>query len=268
MPELPEVEIMTRALGRWTRGRRLSRLDVLDTALELPVERVDGVVGGAVGAAWRRAKYAVLELSGASLVLHFRMTGKLLQRAGGEPAPAGARLSLILDDDTAVDFVDPRRLGTAWLLDDEALAARLSSLGPEPWPERHDGGWWRVRLSGLRGPVKPALLKQDRVAGIGNILACESLWRAGVDPRRRVPDLTDSDWDGLAVAIPDAIDHVLAVEEPLHDAQGSIAYVNQGGPNPFSVYGRAGEPCPRCQSPIVRLTQAGRGTWWCPGCQR
>lgn len=268
MPELPEVEIMTRALGRWIAGRRLAAVDVRDPKLELDERAGRRLAGQVAERAWRRGKYAIVDIAGVHLVLHFRMTGRLQRRDPGQAPAASTRLSLVLEGGAAVDFVDPRRLGTVQLLDDAALGDRLSRLGPEPWPERHDGAWWRERQAGLRGPIKPALLRQDRVAGIGNILACEGLWRAAIDPRRRVPSLADGEWDALATAIPDAIDAVIAVEEPRHDAHGSIVYVNQGGDNPFAVYGREHEPCPRCGHPIARRVQSGRGTWWCPGCQR
>ncbi|MCB9780053.1 MAG: DNA-formamidopyrimidine glycosylase [Alphaproteobacteria bacterium] len=270
MPELPEVEIMTRALGRWTVGRRVTAVEAPDPGLPravedgLPLERL---VGATVDGVSRRAKYSLLHAGSLRLVLHYRMTGKPVRLGPGEARP-GTRLVLHLGE-ARVAFVDPRRLGDAWLLPDAAMPAfwAARSLGPEPWPDRHDGAWWQARLAGLRGPIKPALLRQDRVAGLGNICAAEALWRAGIDPRTPVPDLSPAQWDALAEAVPALIAHVLAEEEPSVQANGELDYVNAGGPNPFDVYGRAGEPCRRCGATLVRIAQAGRGTWWCPGCQ-
>lgn len=270
MPELPEVEIMCRALERWTRGRVLRALVEVDPSVLN--RRCDSPVAGCtIGRASRRAKLCMLDLGEAVLVLHFRMTGKLVALEAGQEQRPGTRLRLELagEGPTSVAFVDRRRLGEAWLLALGELPAFLEErgLGPEPWPQRHDAAWWRERLAGLRGPIKPALLKQDRVAGLGNICAAEALWRAGIDPRTPVPALGEGQLDALARAVPDFIDHVLATEGAEHEARGEIHYVNQGGPNPFAVYGRAGQPCPRCGGRIQRIVQAGRGTWWCPGCQ-
>lgn len=269
MPELPEVEIMTRALDRWTRGRTLTALVVRDP--RVLTGDPTSIAGAVVRGAGRRAKYCLLDLGEQTLVLHFRMTGKLVALESDQEERAQTRLRLELDGagPAAVTFVDSRCLGEAWVLPTAELAAFLDSrkLGPEPWPERHDGAWWAEALAGLRGPVKPALLRQDRVAGLGNICACEALWRARIDPRTPVPDLRPPQWRALAQAVPDFIDHVLATEGALHQAQGELAYVNQGGPNPFDIYGRGGEPCPRCGTPVERLVQSGRGTWWCPACQ-
>lgn len=268
VPELPEVEIMARALGRWTADRRITTAELDDDKL-LADGDVQALDGARVTGARRRAKYALLDTDRGSLVLHFRMTGMLHQRPVSQPAARGRRLSLLLDDGMVVDFVDLRRLGQAWVLPATRLGAFFDAkgLGPEPWPDAHDGAWWQDRFAGLRGPIKPALLRQDRVAGIGNIIASECLWRARIDPTCPVPQVDADAWTRLSQAVPAFIDQVIAHEGAQHDLHGAIDYVNLGGPNPFSVYGREGQPCPRCDQPLERLVQSGRGTWCCPACQ-
>jgi len=224
----------------------------------------EAVTGAALGRAWRRAKYLLLEAGEHVVVIHLRMTGKLT------PAPAsGARVRarLRFDHGPAVAFVDARRLGELWVLPADALAAFLAGkrLGEEPWPQARDGGWWRARLAGLSGPIKPALLRQDRVAGLGNIAASEILWRAGVDPWARVPALTPAAWPRIAAG---AREHLaLALADA---AREDFVYLTEsrGASNPFEVYGRVGRPCPRCGGVIERGVQSGRATFWCRGCQR
>lgn len=265
MPELPEVEIMARNADRWARGRRLTQLDVIDATI-FGGGQVPGpeLCGATVVGVRRRAKWILLGTSAGVLVLHCRMTGKLVREVRADhPAP---RLVLELDNGGAVSFIDRRRLGTAeWVAgaDLDSVAASVDA-GPEPYPEPQDGAWWRARLVGARGAVKPALMQQRRVAGIGNILASELCFQAGVDPRTPVPDLSPEDYEAIAAAFVPLIDAVLAAEDA-----DEIAYLNDGGrveDTAFAVYAREGRPCVRCGAAIERFVQSGRATFWCPTC--
>lgn len=267
MPELPEVEIMTRNAQRWCAGRRLCRVECLDPALSLPAAPPTGPWG----LPWRRGKYLCLPLQEEGVwMLHFRMTGKLVRIAPGAAGRAQERVRFWLDDGAALALVDPRRLGSvAWFSRRAEAEAFLEGLGPEPWPEVRSGAWWAERLGGLRVALKPALMRQDRVAGLGNIAASEICWRAGLDPHRSAAGLDAAAWAAVAAAVPAFIDHVLAAE-----AGEEIAYLHEGkaartAPSPFAVYGRAGEACRRdgCGGRLVRGVQGGRATFGCPRCQ-
>jgi len=241
MPELPEVEIQCRTLRRWLVGRRVL-LEDLDFGCGNREMRVTGVR--------RRGKYLLIE-GKETWVLHLRMTGKVVPSR-----PEGRKRARFhtLQSGQAYDFEDARRLGTlavVGVFDD-------SHLGPEPWPEKRNASWWRDRLQGLRSPIKPALMRQDRVAGLGNIAASEILFRAGVDPRIRVPDVRR--WKHIADAA-----HAFLGELIAEEAGEEILYVTQGGSNPFRVYQRA--QCPTCATAITRLVQSGRATFFCPTCQ-
>lgn len=260
MPELPEVEAAAVKLGRWTVGRVVQRLEILDPRV-LAAGEADDLAGHTAIRAWRRAKYIVLDLDPLALVIHLRMTGKLVV---GEPSrPPRARIHLA---DRVVSFEDYRRFGQLRVLAAEDLEAFFAGkrLGPEPWPMARDGAWWAARLKGLTGPIKPALLKQERVAGLGNIAASEILWRAGVDPAAKVPALSAEQWAAVAAAAPAHL--ALALEDAM---QEDFVYLSESraASNPFRVYGREGEPCPRCEAPIARAAQSGRATFWCAGCQ-
>jgi formamidopyrimidine-DNA glycosylase len=203
----------------------------------------------------RRGKHLVLEAETAAWIVHFRMTGQLVAAA------VPGRASWIFEDDAVLTLLDPRRLGTVHGVARKEIEAHFHDLGPEPWPEARDGPWWAARLSGLRGPMKPALMRQDRVAGLGNIAGSEVCWRAGLDPRRPVESLEPAHHAAIARAVPAWIAGALVEAD-------ALTYVNQGGPNPFQVYGRAGQPCPRCGTTILRFPQSGRSTFACPACQR
>lgn len=257
MPELPEVEGMGRNLRRWTEGARVLELAWLDPRLGdpgppipaggLPIQRV-----------WRRAKYLILSLPDRSWILHFRMTGKVVPG----PRPL-ARARLHLDRGGPVDLVDPRRFATWRSCAPGEEEAALPPLGPEPWPDRRDGAWWAACFAGARGPLKPTLMRQDRVAGIGNILASEICWRAALSPALPTDRLTAADWQRVAAEAHALIEEVLA-----HETGEEIRFLHEGGDGPFAVYGRQGEPCLRCGAVLARSVQAGRGTWSCPACQR
>ena len=260
MPELPEVEIMARNLHRWMAGRRVLRFEVLDSKFD--AQSLRRIEGAEVRRVYRRAKYAVIEFADQQvLILHYRMTGKTVQDPNMQRR---ARLRWGLNDGNTVVFEDPRRFGTCErILNDELLSyfAR-KRVGPEPWPDRRDGHWWAERLMGLRGPIKPALMRQDRVAGLGNIAASEILFRAQIHPARSVPSLDTAAWNRIAEVVPQFIAHTLREE-----GGDEIQYVNSGGEGSFAVYGREGERCPRCPQSFKRMVQSSRSTYFCPGCQ-
>ena len=261
MPELPEVEIMTRNVRRWLSGQTLTALDVLDPTL-LPAEEAATLTGASIGEARRRGKYLCLPVGEKALILHFRMTGKAVL----ETAPRRHVRARLRTETASVAFVDTRRLGNAWIrpLADLSVFFDAIPLGEEPWPLPRDGAWWASRLAGLRGALKPAMMRQDRIAGLGNIAAAEICHRAKLHPARRVPDLTEADFSALAAATRAFIDRVLAVE-----SGPEIHYVNEGAPTPapFRVYGREGAGC-ACGGRITRISQSGRSTFFCPACQR
>ena len=260
MPELPEVEVTCRNVARWTAGHRLARLAIDDPAVLRAGD--PSVLGDVrVGPAFRRAKLCVIPLGKHVLVIHLRMTGKLVRFHPDRRAP---RLRLILADGPTLAFEDVRRLGQAWLLEAPSLDAffQVHAPGAEPWPEPRDGDWLRAVLAGKRGAIKPSMMDGSRISGVGNIGASESCWHAGLAPERPVPSLDAQDWARLARGLTEWIEATLAAEDG-----DEIVYVQHGGANPFQVYGRAGDPCRRCGRPIVRSVQSGRATFACAGCQ-
>ena len=264
MPELPEVETVRTYLEPVLTGRRFERVEIHDPRLVRPHEPAAVAAeleGERVASVERRGKYLIVRFeSGLALLVHLRMTGGFPK----EPA-AHERAVLTLDDGTRVSYRDVRRFGT-WELHDEAAAeAHLAGrLGPEPLGPGFTKAFLRGRLAGRTAPVKAAILDQRVVAGLGNIYADESLWRARLHPRRPAGELTAGEVGRLHRGIRDALARGIATEGA---DLGDGVYASGSMQDEFRVYGRGGEPCDRCGTAIAKTRVGGRGTWFCPRCQ-
>ena len=177
MPELCEVQIMTENLERWMVGQRVGSIEVVDDRLS----HLKTAPTGIVNRVWRRAKYSIVELDDASMVVHYRMTGQVVLE---DDNSRFVRVRWKLESGDSIGFMDPRKFGTVDVVANDALDKWLKDkkLGQEIWPTVRDGKWWAQVYSGVKSPLKTALLKQDRVVGIGNILASEFCFAAGLSP--------------------------------------------------------------------------------------
>lgn len=261
MPELAEVEFMAQRLDAWLRDGDVT-LEVIDPKLARPELLQLGTLD--VQRVYRRAKYAIIESPTVSLAVHFRMTGKVLPSTTVVPHTRAR----FVGTRATINFIDMRRFGTLEPFDTQGADAFFAAkgLGLEPWPARRSGTWWKDALAGLKGPIKAALLRQDRVVGIGNILALECLHRARIAPTRPVPAIEDHEWTLFAAAFHEVVTMILSGA-----AGDEIAYINEGASpeaSGFLVYQREGEPAACCGAPIERVKDAGRSTFWCPQCQR
>lgn len=265
MPELPEVETYRQALAGRVTGRTFRRVAIHDARLTMPwdPEAVAAELEGErVAAVDRRGKYLLFRFaSGLTLVVHLRMTG------GFPEGPATHERAVVeLDDGGRLVYRDLRRFGT-WLLLrpeelDEYLAARL---GPEPFERGFTPAFLGPKLQGRKAPVKASLLDQRIVAGLGNIYADEALWHARVHPLRPAGELDGEDVRALVRGVRAALRRGIARQGA---DLGNGAYTVGAMQHEFQVYGRTGEPCPRCGGPIEKTRAAGRGTHYCPACQR
>ncbi len=279
MPELPEVETVRRGLAPVLEGRRVATVLARRPDLRFPLP--DGfarrLAGRRVEGLGRRGKYLLVGFErGICLICHLGMSGRFRVHGGGAaPAPGPHdHVDWITDDGTCVRFHDPRRFGfMLWAPPgDPESHPMLRALGPEPLSDRFDGAALAARLAGRRGPIKPALLDQAVVAGLGNIYACEALFLAGLSPRRRASTVVGARADRLAAAIRRVLEAAIAAGgSSLRDHRrpdGELGYFQHG----FAVYGRAGRPCPGCDcgraDGIRRMVQAGRATFHCAARQR
>jgi len=274
VPELPEVESVRRQLAPLLEGRRFERVVVADRRLTRPDDPAAvarSLEGERVAAVDRRGKYLIVRFeSGRALLIHLRMTGSLLHaRAGASADDPYTRAVVTLDDGSDVAYRDIRRFGTWALLErgeeDAYLAARL---GAEPLGRGFTAARLGARLAKRRAPVKSAILDQRTLAGVGNIYADEALWYARVHPLREAGSLDEGEVAALHRGIRRALERGI-------ERQGSTLrdYRLPDGESgtmqhEFKVYGREGEPCERCGTPIEKIRVAGRGTWYCPSCQR
>lgn len=274
MPELPEVETVARDLRRsGLEGRTVARVTVhwpRTVAALTPGAFSRALTGRRIERLWRRAKYLVFELSGGlSLLVHLRMTGRFeLAARGTEPDPH-ERLTVGLDDGRHLRFLDSRKFGR-WILTDQP-GRILDRLGPEPLARGFTRGVFAERLKAHRRQIKPLLLDQTFVAGVGNIYADEALWEARLHPRRQAAQLSRAEADRLHDALCMVLRRGIGnFGTSLGSGRANFYSVagrrgrNQDG---LKVFRRTGEPCPHCGEPIRRLTVAQRGTHICPRCQ-
>jgi formamidopyrimidine-DNA glycosylase len=272
MPELPEVESVRRRLEPVLVGRRFEGVEIGDPRLVAPLDPravAAELDAERVAAVERRGKYLVLRFeSGRVLLVHLRMTGSL--EHGRELGADPYRRALVrLDDGTELGYRDVRRFGTWLLLEPgEELAYLARRLGAEPLEEAFTPRVLAERLAGRRAPVKAALLDQRTLAGMGNIYVDEALWRAKIHPLRPAASLRPAEVRRLHEAIRAALELGIARQgSTLRDYR--LPDGSSGGmQTEFRVYGRAGEPCERCGTPIAKTKAGGRGTWFCPRCQR
>lgn len=268
MPELPEVEIAARRLRPGLMGRRIVAATVPDPKiLEIgsAPEWEERLRGAVVLDVARRAKYLLLPLdTKETLVAHLRMTGKLVV----EPEDAGGRPRFVarLEGGHRLAFHDPRRFARLWRVPTATLDAmpQLVALGPDALDAPSATERLAALGEGSRRSIKAWLMDQSILGGIGNICAGEILFREGIAPERPAGNLRLEEWERLAAAIPDYLRWSIAEQ-----SEGEMRYLSEGkaATNPFALYGRAGAPCPRCGTPIVRRVIAGRGTYLCPSCQ-
>src|SRR3982751_785382 len=267
MPELPEVETVRASLEQRLVGQRFEDVEILDSRLTRPLDPAEVAAelqGERVAAVDRRGKYLIVRFeSGRALLVHLRMTGGFLLQPGTHE-----RAVLELDDGPRVAYRDVRRFGTWLLLEPhEGDPYIASKLGDEPFDALFTVARLGERLEKRRAPIKAALLDQRTLAGMGNIYVDEALWRARIHPLRAAESLDRNDLRRLHRGVRSALEAGIA-------RQGSTLrdYVLPDGgsgsmQHEFKVYGRGGEPCDRCGTPITKTRVAGRGTWFCPACQ-
>jgi formamidopyrimidine-DNA glycosylase len=271
MPELPEVEHASRSLGEQIVGHTIAAVTKLDweRMVETPaVEQfLDLLQGREVLAAGRRAKWILLTLdSGWTLALHLRMSGSVTVHGPEAQPDSYTHLVLLLDDGRQVFFHDTRKFGRARLLDDTGLAALHAAHGVEPLSDEFTPAVLAALLR-RRTPIKPLLLDQTTIAGIGNIYADEALWNAQIHPLRRSDKLGDDEiarlHSGIRLALLQGLEHGGSTLRNYRNGYG------QAGTNQehFNVYDRKGEPCPRCGTAVERIVVGQRGTHFCPFCQ-
>jgi formamidopyrimidine-DNA glycosylase len=286
VPELPEVETVRRGLEAAMVGARLAGVAQRrpDLRFPFPERFAERLIGQRVEALRRRAKYLIADLDGAEvLVMHLGMSGSFrIEQACGPIPAAGAKNSLHdhvtfdLSTGARIVYNDPRRFGFMQLIPRPEFAAHplFNNIGIEPLGTAFDGAALATLFAGKTTSLKAALLDQALIAGLGNIYVCEALHRAGLSPRRAAGSLTRKDGTPsaraarLARVIRVVLNEAVAAGgSSLRDhrkTDGALGYFQHS----FRVYGRAGQACAQCGGAVRRITQSGRATFCCGGCQR
>lgn len=283
MPELPEVETIVRGLRRLIVGKRIAGFTSEWERLTEPEPAAlvaQRVTGARIVGARRRGKLAVLDLdTGESLVVSLRMTGRLLVRPATAPLDPHLRARIALDDTTELRFADVRKFGRIVVAPSEAIADGAPEGRPRRGPLHERLGieplardFTPARLAELlrsraRSRLKPLLLDQTFLAGVGNIYANEALFRAKLHPLRRSGGLRPREVASLHAGIRDALRVAIRLRgasiDDYRDARGRRGRMHRE----FLAHGREGEPCPRCGAAIRKTWIGGRGTYWCSRCQ-
>jgi len=270
MPELPEVETSRRGIEPYLTGQRVSGITVRERRLRWPVpEAIDRELPGqTIRAVRRRAKYLLIDTDRATAILHLGMSGHVGILPVGTPAGVHDHVDIELDSGNLLRLRDPRRFGSLhWSKTPEAHPL-IASLGPEPLGDAFDGGYLYQQSRGRKVSVKPFIMTAQVVVGVGNIYASESLFLAGIHPRRPAGRIALPRYEKLAECIRDVLTRAIeAGGTTLRDFYGSTGesgYFQQQ----LDVYGRDGEPCRVCKTPIRSEVLGQRATYFCKRCQR
>ncbi len=271
MPELPEVETIRTGLEPLLVGKTITGVTCHRPDLRYPLPDLSALTGDAISGVQRRSKYLLFELSSAEQILiwHLGMTGQFHVLPQEAEAGAHEHVRFDLSDGQSLRYRDARRFGYAGLLNRATLKthAWFNNLGPEPLSKAFSGGHLAACCSGRKTPIKNIIMNAATVVGVGNIYASESLFRAGIHPARAAGRISAARLGNLTACIKQTLTEAIAaggstISDFVH-ADGKPGYFA----HQFRVYGRAGEPCFRCERSIKRITQAGRSTFYCSACQ-
>ena len=270
MPELPEVETIRRGLISGS-GEVPSLVHQRITSVDLfwpkavaspdPLQFIQGLQQREIISLNRRGKFLLINLDHGTLIFHLRMSGDLRMQPAGEPTQKHDRLQLNFNSGWKLVFNDTRKFGRAWLTEDPQKV--LSGIGSEPLDPDLTPDKFHAMLQVRSRQIKPLLMDQRFLAGLGNIYTDEALFSAGIHPLRRSDTLTQPEAERLLAAIHEVLQQGILAKG------ASIDWVYRGGDfqNHFQVYKRTGSPCPRCGTPIQRIVVGQRSTHFCPVCQ-
>ncbi len=276
MPELPEVETVARALDQLVSDRHIVSAELLRQRLapDTPAERFSARLGGrTINFVHRRGKHILFDLSdGLTLITHLRMSGRFSLLGVDDEDPKFTHARFQLDGDDRLVFDDQRHFGMMKIVPTAELfaAKELARLGPEPFSDEFSAEYLHRVVKASRRTLKETLLDQSKVCGVGNIYASEAMFAAGVHPSMRGEKISRPRAarlrDAIVAVLRDAVDHADGRAVDPRDLEGN--YYSLGNDIRWWVYDREGEPCRNCDSPIQRLKQAGRSTYFCRKCQR
>jgi len=275
MPELPEVETIRQDMIKKVKGKKIREVEIKNEKnikIPSPEEFKEELEGKTIRDVERKGKYLIVHLNfNQFLIFHLKLTGRLLYfPPEKKEEPDYTRIIFTFPDKSKLFFADIRGFGEIYLVSKDELdrIPAIKNMGPEPLSPEFTPEKLKEILKGKKGKIKPTLMNQTVLAGIGNIYSQEALHRAGIHPERNVSRLTEKEIEAIYKAL------VEVLEEAIRNRGSSVdAYLDlqgrEGGHVPYlRVYGREGENCPRCGSVIKKKKISGRGTYFCNGCQK
>ncbi|GAA4494108.1 bifunctional DNA-formamidopyrimidine glycosylase/DNA-(apurinic or apyrimidinic site) lyase [Pseudaeromonas paramecii] len=270
MPELPEVEVTRQGIAPHLAGQTITAVRVRESRLRWPVPSdIQQLVGCTILSVRRRAKYLLLETELGTAILHLGMSGNLRVLPLGAPVMKHDHVDIELGSGQLLRLHDPRRFGALlWTPEDPARHPLLAKLGPEPLTDAFTAEYLLMRSRGRKGPIKPWLMDNHLVVGVGNIYANEALFAAHIDPRRPAGSLSASEAEVLVAEIKAVLTRAIGqggtTLKDFTKADGKPGYFAQQ----LQVYGRAGQGCLACGHPLEEIRLGQRSTVFCPLCQR
>ncbi len=276
MPELPEVELVTRSLDRLVKHRKIIIAELLRERLapeNPPEEFAANLKDATINFVHRRGKHILFDLdNGRTLIAHLRMSGRFQLLPIERELPKFTHAIFYFEDETRLIFSDQRHFGLMKIVETENLkeAKEIKKLAPEPFSEDFSAQYFREVLKTSKKSLKEFLLDQTKVLGLGNIYAAEAMFLAKVNPQTAANEVPAKKANVLFEKIRDVLNESIANGSTLNVNPENIdgSYYGGGYENHWRVYDRENEPCVNCEKPIVRLKQAGRSTYFCPRCQR
>ncbi len=271
MPELPEVETLRRALLPIILNKKLLQLKFYRPDLRFPIPKEtleENMSNSKIKDITRVGKYLLIHNDEGAMGWHLGMSGRVIQRDSLKPLEKHTHAAFKFSPSTFLHFVDPRRFGSIFWVDKDKGHSLINHLGPDPLSPNTTATILKEAAKKCKGPIKGFLMNANRLAGIGNIYACETLFSISMNPKKPAYRLTLPDWEKLLDALRTTLKKSIA-------AGGTTLkdfFSTDGAPGYFalnlSVYGKEGKPCPRCQSPICRKVHSGRSTFYCKICQK
>lgn len=271
MPELPEVETTRNGIAPLISGAQIAELILRTDKLRWPLDPnlCDFLPGQTVQSVTRRAKYLLVNCDKGTLILHLGMSGSLRVVEAGSTENKHDHVDLIFTNGSCLRLSDPRKFGALlWCDGDPAEHRLLANLGPEPLSEQFNADSLWNRSRGRKVAVKPFIMDQKTVVGVGNIYASEALFRAGIRPAGAAGKVSRESYRTLVVAIKQVLTEAIEAGgttiADFRQSDGKPGYFKQQ----LQVYGREGEPCPNCGRPISCVRLGQRSTYFCQSCQR
>jgi len=273
MPELPEVETVVRGLRSQILKKTVKDVFISDKKLRIPYPKnlVKEIKGRQINDISRRSKYILMQMSnGKILVLHLGMSGRILYKERKAETQKHDHFIIEFSDKTEIIFNDPRRFGLITLVNTEEMETHklFKDLGAEPLEKEFDGKYLQKVFKGKAQSVKQALMDSRNLVGVGNIYASEALFRAGINPKKEAGKINLKSLEKLAkdvqIVLRAAIKSGGSTLRDYVRSDGDVGYFQHS----FKVYGRKNEPCFNCETPLIKIVQQGRSTFYCPSCQK